>query len=386
MLVGNGRVESELVQNIVGEVSSKLHRTCFAVASNPVGLDPHTQAMIKLLSMQVNDVRIVGVCGVSGVGKTTIAKALYNRIADQFEGSSFLENVSETSKQDGIMKLQDALLIDVLRNENVKVGHDHTGRHLLEDDLQNKRVLLVLDDVDCTDQLEDLTGMGQWLGLGSRIIVTTKDREILRTCHAEIYDVRALSQDDALKLFCQTAFKQDIPGENFKPRSLSLVNFTEGLPLAVIVLGSLLHGKTIQGWDRALSQLKEPPLTLVDRILRISFEDLEPHEKSIFLDIACFFNGADKDYATKMFHRCQFYPERALKILVEKSLITVGSNKIWMHGLLQCMGREIVHQESPDNPSARSRIWDSKDVVQVLHEKSVSTFEGLVKFQHALNS
>lgn len=372
-----GRFESELVQNIVQEVSSKLSRPHFAIASNPVGLDSHIEAVRKLLPMQVNDVQIIGIFGISGVGKTTIAKALYNLSADQFEGSSFLANVSETSRQYGLMKLQEALLIEVLGDANIKVGYVHTGRHLVEAKLRNKKVLVVLDDVDSMDQLKDLTGMGKWFGLGSQIIVTTMNEEILHACGAKTYDVKVLSHDDALKLLCQTSFQQAFPPRDYKLLLFYLTNFTEGLPLAVVVLGSFLHGKTIQGLHRVLNQLREKPLKQVNEILRISFEDLEPHEKGIFLDIACFFNGEDKGYVTKLLDRCNFYPESGLKFLVEKSLITIESNKIWMHGLLQNMGRKIVHHECPDNPSGRSRLWNQKDVLQVLHENSVSSLERL---------
>ncbi|XP_031383960.1 TMV resistance protein N-like [Punica granatum] len=367
--LGSG-VESDLVRNIVEEVSSKLTRQYFIVASNPVGLESHIQAVSELLYTEVNDVRMVGISGISGVGKTTIAKALYNLIADQYEGSSFLENVSETSKQHGLMKLQEALLVDVLGDANVKVGYIKTGRHLVEDKLRNKRVLLVLDGVDQMDQLEDLTGIGQWVGSGSRIIVTTKDTEILRASGAENYNMKGLNHDDALTLFCRTAFQQVFPPGDYKLLSFCLANLTEGLPLLVVVLGSFLRGKTIQAWNQALRRLKGFPHTRIDEILRISFEDLEPHEKAIFLDIACFFNGENKDYAAKLLDRCNFYPDSGFKVLVEKSLITVESNKIWMHALLQDMGREIVHQESPGNPSGRSRLWNHEDVLQVLHGNS----------------
>jgi uridine kinase len=67
------------------------------------------QDITSLLRVGANDVRMVGIWGMGGTGKTTISKAIYNQFFHSFEGKSFLANIRETSKQpDGQVRLQEA--------------------------------------------------------------------------------------------------------------------------------------------------------------------------------------------------------------------------------------------------------------------------------------
>ena len=61
------------------------------VIKYPVGIDSRVKEIDWYLNIESNDVRVIGIYGLPGVGKTTIAKALFNIIAYHFEGSSFIE-------------------------------------------------------------------------------------------------------------------------------------------------------------------------------------------------------------------------------------------------------------------------------------------------------
>ncbi|CAJ1952850.1 unnamed protein product [Sphenostylis stenocarpa] len=110
-------LESKFVKRIVEEILSKLNRTYLSVAKHPVGLDPPVNDIKSLLETGLDDVRSIGIYGIGGIGKTTVAKAVYNHIANQYEGSAFIANVRDVSSQRfGIVRLQEALLSGVLNH------------------------------------------------------------------------------------------------------------------------------------------------------------------------------------------------------------------------------------------------------------------------------
>jgi predicted AAA+ superfamily ATPase len=108
--VNGSCTEFKFIQRIVEEISSnsKLNRMPLFVAKYQVGINSRVEAIKLLLDIESNDVRMVGIYGLGGVGKTTIAKAIYNEIFYHFEGRSFLENVREKSMtNEGIIELQE---------------------------------------------------------------------------------------------------------------------------------------------------------------------------------------------------------------------------------------------------------------------------------------
>ena len=138
--------EFEFIQRIFKEISSiKLNCTKLFVAKYLLGIDSRVEA----IDMKSNDVRMVGIHGMGGVGKNTITKAVYNRIADHFEGSCFLENIREKSRtNDGVLQLQETLLSKIFGDRYFKVNSVPEGINRMIERLFHTRVLLILDDVD----------------------------------------------------------------------------------------------------------------------------------------------------------------------------------------------------------------------------------------------
>ncbi|KAK4283300.1 hypothetical protein QN277_000265 [Acacia crassicarpa] len=373
--------ESTFIKRIVEEILNRLNRTPLNVAKHPVGLESPVLDMESLLGTQSEkDVRVVGIHGIGGIGKTTIAKALYNHISNQFEAHTFIANVREISKQKfGLVRLQEALLSETLNCRDIKVGSVDRGINLIKSRLCSKRVLIVIDDVDSIEQLESLVGENSWLGSGSRVVITTRDEHLLIAHNIEaVYKVKELSYDHALELFSWYAFKKPCPPTNYENLSSHILNYSKGLPLALTVLGSYLFGRSITEWKSAIHKLKNTPSKQISKVLKISFDGLEENEKAMFLDIACFFKGEDKEYVKKILEACDLHPDIGIGVLVDKSLVTVDMNKLWMHDLIQEMAKEIVLSECPKDPSKRSRLWFYQDVLQVLMEqKESNSIEGI---------
>jgi len=364
------------VKRIVEEILSKLNHTPLNVAKHAVGLDSVVEDIKSLLETGLDDVRFLGIYGIGGIGKTTAAKAVYNHIANEYEASAFIANVREVSNQRlGMVQLQEALLSEVFKYGDFKVGNKDRGINLIKTKLYCKKVLIVVDDVDSVQQLECLVGECSWFGAGSRIIITTRDEHLLIVHNVEAaYKVKELSHGHALELFSWFAFKKPFPPTNYEELSLHIINHAKGLPLALTVLGSHLCGRARAEWVSALAKLGKVPNKQIYEVLKISFDGLEENEKAIFLDIACFFKGEDKEYVKMILDGCDFHSDIGIRVLRDKSLITVELNKLWMHELLQEMAKEIVRCESPKEPGKRSRLWFHEDVLHVLNQNMVYTF------------
>jgi hypothetical protein len=151
-----------------------------------------------------------------------------------------------------------------------------------------------------------------------------------------------------------------------------IVSYAGGNPLALTVLGSDLCGQNIDVWNSRLEKLKVISHKGTHSILKISYDSLDVAEKSIFLNIACFFIGYKKDYVMSILDGCGFFPIDGINTLTRRCLVKAGANnKFLMHDLLRDMGREIVLQESFMDPGKRSRLWHKEDVIELLTDRTV---------------
>ena len=329
----------------------------------------HLEELKSLIKLESNDVRMIGIYGLGGIGKTTIAKAVYNNISHQFESRIFLENVRERSKDfSSLLQLQKELLNSVVMGKNKKISSVHEGINVIRNRFHSKKVLLILDDVDNLKQLKFLAGEHGWFGPGSRIIITSRDQQCLNVHEVDAsYEVKALNYKKSIQLFCQHAFKQNIPKSDYVDLSNHVVNYVKGLPLALEVLGSFLFNKSGSDWESALQKLKENPNIEVQNVLKISFDGLDKKEQETFLDIACFFKGWNENDVTRLVEHGRI----VIRVLSDKCLITLFGNTIRMHDLVEEMGREIVRHEHPKEPGEWSRLWDPKDISLVLKKEMV---------------
>ncbi|WKA11215.1 hypothetical protein VitviT2T_028739 [Vitis vinifera] len=366
--------EADYIEDITHVILMRFSQKILHVDKKLIGMDYRLDQLEEnfpqIIDLLSNDVRMVGIYGFGGIGKTTIAKVLYNQISAQFMIASFIANVREDSKSRGLLHLQKQLLQDIFPRRKNFISNVDEGIHMIKDRLCFKKVLLVLDDVDDLNQLEALAGDHNWFGLGSRIIVTTRDKHLLEVHEMDaLYEAKKLDHKEAVELFSWNAFKQNHPKEDYEIVTNSVVHYVNGLPLGLKVLGSFLYGKTIQQWKSELHKLEREPNREIQCVLMRSYDELDRTQKQIFLDVACFFNGEDKDFVTRILDACNFFAESGLRVLGDKCLISIIDNNIWMHDLLRHMGRGIVGQKFPEDPGKWSRLCYPEVVSRVLTRK-----------------
>ncbi|XP_075651922.1 uncharacterized protein LOC142622358 [Castanea sativa] len=361
--------EIENIKDIVGWISLHLKYDALSyISKDLVGIYSRMVELESYLALGSNDVRFIGIWGMGGMGKTTLARVLYYMVFEKFEACGFIEDIREKYERDGLLSLQHKIIYDILKEKDLEISGKYEGVFEIKKRLCCKRILLVLDDVDKLDQLKFLVGEHDWFGPGSRIIVTTRDEHVLIAHNVkEIYEVNGLNREYSLQLFLSKAFKNKHVLDDYLELSNHFLNYAGGLPLALEVLGSFLIGKSIAEWKSALERLKEFPERTILQVLKISFDGLHDTEKKIFLHIACFFNHKKKDHVLEVLDSLGLYPIIGLKNLIDKSLLKIlDEDIVWMHDLLEEMGRDIVCHECLDDAGKRSRLWRYKDIENVL--------------------
>ncbi|CAL5195435.1 unnamed protein product [Lathyrus oleraceus] len=381
--VKNYRSEGELVQQIVEDVLVKLDSSFLSITAYPVGLESRVRKVIDFIENQSKKVCMIGIWGMGGSGKTTTAKAIYNRIHRKFVDRSFVENVREVCEKEnrGIIRLQEQLLLDIL-NTKEKIHSIALGTTKIEKRFRGKKTLVVLDDVTTFEQLKSLCGNPKLFCPGSVLIVTTRDIRVLNLLKVDYVDtMKEMDEIESLELFSWHAFRQPIPIKDLCELSRNVVAYCGGLPVALEVLGSYLYERTKEEWISVLSKLKRIPNDQVQEKLRISYDGLKDDmAKDIFLDICCFFIGKGRADVTKILNGCGLYADIGITVLVERSLVKIEkNNKLGMHDLIRDMGREIVRESSAKEPGKRSRLWFREDVHDILTKQTgIETVEGLV--------
>ncbi|XP_052301250.1 disease resistance protein RPV1 isoform X3 [Populus trichocarpa] len=379
MVLGDG-YEAQFVQSIVENVLKNLDPKIFHVPLHFIGRGPLVQYINSWLQDGTHGAAIALLYGIGGVGKTAIAKSVFNQNYYTFEGKSFLSNF----RSKDIVCLQRQLLFDIL-NKTVEINDPDEGILKIKDALCCRRTLIVLDDVDKRDQFNKIIVMQNWLCKGSKIIVTTRNKGLFSGNDIEWVrcKIEPLDDEKSLELFSWNAFGQADPIDGFVEDSWRIVHHCNGVPLALGVIGSSLFGKGRGIWESALQQMEVILNFEVQKVLRISYDFLDgDYPKNLFLDIACFFNGMDVDDAVRILDGLDKGARFGIDNLIDRCLVEINSDqRLWMHQLVRDMGREIARQESPKC----QRIWHHEDAFTVLKGTTdAQKLRGLTIDMHAL--
>eukprot|EP01018_Ginkgo_biloba_P021935 Gb_11466 [translate_table: standard] len=388
--LNNGRLLKGIISNVLKEVK----RVPLEVAKHPVGLDEIVQDFENEIAdysvMESGNVKIVGIVGMGGSGKTTLAKELFNRKRSAYDRSSFLSDVRDASAKNELQRLQSQLLKD-LANIDCKINSTSEGKGILRDRLPlnyNIRSLLVLDDIDHEDQLDAFIARDMLIRSDSSlIIVTTRDEGVLRRSGITIvYKVKGLDAKHARELFCWHAFLESLPLIGFEGLVEEFLSVADGLPLSVKVFGGHLYGNHDRDyWEAELEKISRILPNDIISILKISYDALDEEEKQMFLDIACFLIGHDKNKGIRIWNGSGWSGSHSLQTLEYKCLVEIGDeNCLKMHDHLRDLGRNIADQACVTHSNLDPcRLWRSEQGTKFLKgQMEIKHVRGVVARGH----
>ncbi|XP_056861455.1 disease resistance-like protein DSC2 [Raphanus sativus] len=368
--------EADLIDKVASNVTAVLGFTSSKDFDDIIGMGGRIVEIKSKLSLQPEDAsKVIVLVGPPGIGKTTTARALYSQLSPGFPFSTFLENIRGSyDKPFGDnyrlkLHLHQNLLSQLLHQRDIEVRHLGMAQEMLSD----KKVLVVLDEVDSWWQLEATAKQRGWVGPGSIIIITTEDRKLLQTLglgNNHIYEMKFPTTIESLEIFCQYAFGEKSPDKGFERLAWEVTGLAGDLPLGLSVMGSYLRGMSMDYWINALPRLRSSLESEIESTLRFSYDVLSDKDKNLFLHIACFFSRCKVDTVKRCLEKSGLEVNHGLQVLADKSLISIEEGCIKMHSLLATMGREIVKKESPEEAGNRKFLMDPKDISDVLEDNT----------------
>ncbi|GLJ16696.1 hypothetical protein SUGI_0286820 [Cryptomeria japonica] len=369
----NSENDEELLKTIENYVLEHPKKISFVVAEHPVGLDETLLDFeSSVFESSSKNVKIVGITGMGGCGKTTLAKEYYNKKKHYFYRCSFVSNVRNVVTKK-LHETQKKLFQDLGGLNDISFDSVEEGKAILTEHLRSVKVFIVLDDVDHLNQLESLLPIKDGLRHDSLIVITSRDFGLFTSWgipYNSIYKVKELNFPHAIELFCWHAFPQPFEINEFEYLIKRFLEVCRGLPLSLKVLGGLVRGKSKEYWDAQLKEVSGLLPEDIRSILNVSFDSLCERDKDVFLDISCFFIGTETDSAITVWDGCGWSGVCSLKRLVEKCLVEVDRrNYIRMHDQLRDLGRQIAETRAP------YRLWSPQQITHIIEkqgEESVS--------------
>ncbi|XP_028769672.1 putative disease resistance protein RGA3 [Neltuma alba] len=262
----------------------------FVLQEDMVGREGTKKDIIDLLLHDDNshqNVSLVAIVGLGGLGKTALAQLVYNDAdAKRFFDKRMWVCVSEDSDVKALVKRTLESLLDEKQ--------DDQSLELLQNKLQRnlpgQKFLLVLDDVwdDFPRMWEEFKKFLMCSAEGSRILLTTRDQAVVNRVGVKMpYRLEGLNNDQSWTLLKRLAFDDDkIMTQNLESIGQKIAAKCKGVPLALRVMGSLLHSKSRESeWEDLLKgdfwKLRDDNDSIMP-ILKLSYDNLAIELKQCF--------------------------------------------------------------------------------------------------------
>ncbi|KAF3566195.1 hypothetical protein DY000_02018690 [Brassica cretica] len=313
-----------MISKIIKDVLNELPSSDF---DRLVGVETHVERMKTMISLESDEVKIVGIWGQAGIGKTTIARALYQEVSCNFQLKFYMENLEGTYNR---TTRDPNRLQKHLENEIYSGVLDHRGMKILDLQevqfrLKHQRVLLILDDVSSME-LQALGDLIQGFRFGSKVIVTNENLNTLRDNGIkQIYIVSFPSTEEAQQIFSYSAFGQSSPPRGYLKHVVEVAKLVSPFPLGLKVLGSALRGKSKEEWRMTPAKLKTYlSENDVEKVIRYVYDGLSEKHKYLFCSLRGSKHWGKNDVMFSLAGR-EWDVEEGIQTLANLALISISS-------------------------------------------------------------
>ncbi|KAG9148726.1 hypothetical protein Leryth_013415 [Lithospermum erythrorhizon] len=243
---------------------------------------------------------VIGVCGMGGVGKTTLVKV----VADKVKTEKLFDEVvmAVVSQNQIIINIQDQLAEDlaltIVEKNNIRVRAERLYTRLMD---ESRKTLVILDDLWEGLDFHKIGIPAQGERKGLKVLLTSRLKQVCENIGAQkIIEVQVLNQDEAWYLFKKTAGISNDAQDNLKGLAKKVAQECQGLPLAIVIVGKALRGKEESSWEDAITQLKHANVTDIAGVhkevyskIRWSYDHLESQGSKLLLLLCSLFPEED---------------------------------------------------------------------------------------------
>uniref|UniRef100_M0X7E4 Uncharacterized protein n=1 Tax=Hordeum vulgare subsp. vulgare TaxID=112509 RepID=M0X7E4_HORVV len=258
-----------------------------------VGIDDSLNELTKMMSAGDADaskqLKILSIFGFGGLGKTTLAKAVYDKLKAQYDRSAFVP----VGRNPSVKKLLNDILFGIDKEKHLELD-ERELIYKLRELLHNKRYLIVIDDIWDKRTWELVKTALVCNNNGSRIITTTRILEVATTT-SEVYKLQPLSLDLSKDLFHRRLSCGGIEWNDHLPAEVydKILHKCGGIPLAIITIASLLAGKPVEFWSKVYTSIgfgheENEDVENTRKILLFSYYDLPCHLKTCLLYLSIY--------------------------------------------------------------------------------------------------
>ncbi|KAK4480905.1 hypothetical protein RD792_011763 [Penstemon davidsonii] len=350
-----------------------------------VGFDDEMTKILDDLTGGSEDRQIISIIGMPGLGKTTIARKLYNSrlTLDHFDRNIWCV-VSETYQKRKVLIDIWMSLTDKKNKNNFKMDNESLALEIHKS-LMGRRYLIVMDDVWCSNVWDDLRRYFPDDGNGSRIVFTSQIRDTTPT-NSIVHSLPLLTEDQCWRLLDKKVFPKEACPRQLQGIGKRIAAKCRGLPLAVVVIAGVLANleKTQSVWEKVETNLDSfmvnDDTNNYSKILELSFKHLPDHLKMCFLYFGAFPEDtpipvkkliwlwiAEGFIQREQEKSPELVAEEYLYDLINRSLVLIADRKsdggikaCSIHDLLRDMCLRKAHEE---------KIYKSVDDCMSLYEK-----------------
>lgn len=358
-----GQLWKDIFDTVLKEVK---RRSSLEVAEHPVGLKEAVGDFNRRRERE-NNPKLVGIVGMCGSGKTTLAAELFNVKRSAFDASCFLHDVCKTSAVNNLATLQ-RIILKRLLNLDLEIDSVSEGKAILKDRFAKvettSRFLIILDGIDHNEQVDALL-VQEVLRTNSLIIITSRHRKVFPSRpQAMLYEMKSMAEKHARELFCRHAFNQSSPVIGSENVVDGFMRQCDGLPLLLKEFGALLNGKSEKKeWEIELHNSFKRLDRDIKNKLQTSYDALDRDEREMFQDVSCFFIGHPKNTAIRIWNASGWSGDTGLQTLKCNSLIEVHhGGELSMRDLFKYLGRDVASDSTPAADQKFRRIWESAHI------------------------